>query len=367
MAQICLLAILPDVQSAFPGASTAMIQMIVTLPTLVALVLGVFAAKLCDFITKKTLTIAALLIMGIGGPIPLFFHGSIWWLLASSAFLGVGSGITMTTTSALVTEHFEGKERDTLLGLQSTAVSGGGALLSLISTAMVAISWHYIYSIYVIYIIFALICIRWLPKGIIEKNLKRSGKVRLLNRNIFKLMILRFSYCFGAYFFANCFALMLKDASMGDAVKASVGSFVYTLAGIPAGLVVFRYMSRMKRYSQSVCSAMAIIGMLLLFAGKSYGAVLIGAFICGFSYALYAPLNITRTVQQARPGTVPMAIAAVNASGNLGLFITAFAVAGMTGNLGIGYKEMFGYAALLLVVPMVIALPGLRRKINANR
>jgi predicted MFS family arabinose efflux permease len=126
-------------------------------------------------------------------------------------------------------------------------------------------------------------------------------------------------------------------------------------------------MSRVKRFSLAVCAALAIIGMLLLFAGKSYFIVLIGALVSGFAYALYAPVNITRTVQQAQPGTMPMAIAAVNASGNLGLFLTAFAVVGMTGNLGISYKEIFGYAALFLIVPVILALPGLRRKINANR
>lgn len=367
MAQICLLAILPDVQTAFPGASKAMVQMIVTLPTLVALVFGIFAAKLCDFITKKTLTITALLIMGIGGPLPLLFHGSIWWLLVSSALLGVGSGITMTTTSALVTEHFTGKERDSLLGWQSTAVSGGAAVLSLASTALVAVSWLYIYFVFAFYLICAVICMLWLPKGIIEKNLKTTGQVRFLNRNISKLIILRFTYCFAAYFFTNCFALMLKDTSMGDAVKASIGSLVYTIAGVPAGLIVYWYMSRVKRLSLAVCAALAIMGMLLLFAGKSYFAVLIGAFVSGFAYALYAPVNITRTVQQAQSGTVPMAIAAVNASGNLGLFLTAFAVVGMTGNLGISYKDIFGYAALFLIVPTIIAFPRIRRKINTSR
>lgn len=362
MAQICLLSILPDAQTAFPGAGKALVQMIVTLPTFFALFFGIFAAKLCDFITKKTLTITALLLMGIGGPLPFLFHGNIWWLLVSSSFLGIGAGITMTTTSALVTEHFIGKERDTLLGWQSTAVSGGAAVLSLISTALVGIRWYYIYSVFIIYLIYAVICMTWLPKGIVEKNLKKAGRVKFLNRDISKLIVLRFAYCFAAFFFTSCFALMLKETSMGDAVKASVGSLAYTLAGVPAGLVVYRIMSRMKRFSLTACAALAIIGMLLLFTGNSFAVVLIGASVSGFAFALYAPVNITQTVQQAKPGTIPMAIAAVNASGNLGLFLTAFAVVGMTGNLGISYKDIFGYAALFLIVPMIIALPGIRRK-----
>ena len=70
--------VLVDIQSAFPDASATLIQMLLSLPSMISIPMGLISGILCSYFYKKHLVLFSITTMFIGGILPVFWHSSIF-------------------------------------------------------------------------------------------------------------------------------------------------------------------------------------------------------------------------------------------------------------------------------------------------
>ena len=95
-------SVLAAITEVFPDASKTLVQMILTIPSLISIPMGLLAGVLGSYVYKKYLVLFSLLMELIGGLLPLFIHGSIYSLVISSALIGIGQGLLINVASAVV-------------------------------------------------------------------------------------------------------------------------------------------------------------------------------------------------------------------------------------------------------------------------
>ena len=75
MSYLGISPVLADIASAFPAVSVTRVQMLITLPSLMTLVLSLVAGHLTRYIYKRHLILFALGCYLVGGLLPLGYHG----------------------------------------------------------------------------------------------------------------------------------------------------------------------------------------------------------------------------------------------------------------------------------------------------
>ncbi len=148
--------LIADFMKAFPDANPTTIMQIASIPSLFIMVVAPAYGKLSQILPKKGLLAFACLCFLIGGVVPAFLH-SIYPILAMRALLGVGLGFIMPMVSDLVTDFYEGHERETMMGLQGGFASLGGILFQMAGAYLGKIDLSYCFYTYlVVIVIFAL-------------------------------------------------------------------------------------------------------------------------------------------------------------------------------------------------------------------
>ena len=123
MAGIGMTPMLAGMAKAFPEASDAAIQFVMTVPSIVVIVIGFLFAYLSDRIPNNILAGAGCLIGVIMGVGACFIHPSVGVLYFWSAILGTGAGLAANGQSILSTKLFTEREKPGVLGMQTFAAS----------------------------------------------------------------------------------------------------------------------------------------------------------------------------------------------------------------------------------------------------
>ena len=132
---------LAKIAEAFPDVGVSAIQLLSTLPSLIAIAVILLSVVLSSYNPKKWIVAASLGLMLIGGVLPLFFHARYAQLVVASVIFGLGYGGISPLTTALIHEHFPKEEQPMMLGLQSAVIGIGGVLFSFLGGKLVAIQW----------------------------------------------------------------------------------------------------------------------------------------------------------------------------------------------------------------------------------
>lgn len=98
--------------------SNTSVQMLTSLPNLFMMIAGLIIGKLtASKINLKTLTISAIILVVIGGFMPLAFHTSFMFLLFCSCLVGLGQGACTNLSQVLISQMLPEKERQSTMGL----------------------------------------------------------------------------------------------------------------------------------------------------------------------------------------------------------------------------------------------------------
>ena len=132
---------LSDIAAAFPDASTMAVQYVMQSAMIGAFAVSLLMSVLTAHFRKKPMILAGLVCMFLGGFIPLVNHSSIAILDFCGFLVGAGQGFLVPLLGALVLESFKGKERQRMIGLNTTFLTGGAALLLLLAGPICLTGW----------------------------------------------------------------------------------------------------------------------------------------------------------------------------------------------------------------------------------
>jgi len=116
--------VLGQIQEHYPEIPVSFIQMLITAPGLLAIVIALIAGRLVTVISKKQLLVFAGLTAGLTGFAP-FLSDNFWLLFVSRVAYGVPLGLATALNSAVVADFFEGDKRVKVMGIQAASVGAG--------------------------------------------------------------------------------------------------------------------------------------------------------------------------------------------------------------------------------------------------
>ncbi len=120
-------SIMADIIAAFPNYNPTIVMLVATFPGLIQIVPALFYGKLSRIFKKRTLLFTGLTLFIIGGVMP-FFLDSLPLIIAFRGLLGLGVGITMPLSVDIISDFFENRERDFLIGFGASTIACVGAI-----------------------------------------------------------------------------------------------------------------------------------------------------------------------------------------------------------------------------------------------
>lgn len=146
-----LSATLPAIRDHFSTVPNIgfLVRLLQTTPALFIVLTAPIAGLLIDREGRKLILILGTILFGLSGAVG-FFIDSIWGLLVSRAFLGMGAAIIYTDTTALISDYFRGHERAKFLGLQSGFMAMSGVVFPLLGGVLTDVGWNFTFLTYAI-------------------------------------------------------------------------------------------------------------------------------------------------------------------------------------------------------------------------
>ena len=124
-----------------------LVRLILTVPGLAIAAAAPFAGIAADRVGRRKLLmvgIAAYVVAGSSG----LWADSVTGILIGRVCLGVAVACIMTASTALLTDHFIGPERDRVMGIQSAFMGVGGIVFVLAGSLLADLSWRAPFAVY---------------------------------------------------------------------------------------------------------------------------------------------------------------------------------------------------------------------------
>lgn len=325
MAPLAIVPSLANIAQSFPNSSASMIQMLLSVPSLMSLISALVIGKISVSISKKTLCATGLLIVLLGGLTPFFIHNNLYILLACAGIVGAGAGVITTLVPSLISENFQGHERGAVFGLMTAFVSIGAVILTLFGGKLAVKGWEHNYLIYLIAIPILIIAIFTLPSKSISESenghINHDNKQIKLNSKVFKLGAFAFMFLMIYNTFPNNIALYLASNKIGDPSTAGLVSALGLVGGLLCGIAFGKISLFTKNYTVMTGFIINTIGLILTVSTVSLPVIMAGSFVTGASLSIFmarAPFIIGSIVS---PTSIPMAIAVYSACTSLAGFL----------------------------------------------
>ncbi|NOR55102.1 MAG: MFS transporter [Sulfurovum sp.] len=128
-------------------------KLMLTIPSIMIAIFAPFAGHLVDKWGRLKPLYIGIVLFVIGGSSG-FYLENFYAILVGRAVLGLAVALTMTSTTALIGDYFEGEARHKFMAKQGLAVAIGGILFINAGGLLAQIHWSYPFAIYIIPLLF---------------------------------------------------------------------------------------------------------------------------------------------------------------------------------------------------------------------
>ncbi|HCX63975.1 MAG TPA: hypothetical protein DHN33_02030, partial [Eubacteriaceae bacterium] len=348
-------AIMADIYAAFPDADESLVQLVLTIPSLLGMIFSLISGPLSTKISKKHIVIFGLVSATLGGLLGLTLGKlSVYILIGASILIGVAQGINSTMTMALIADYFTGHERSTLMGFQSAFVNGGSMIILFISGQLAGIEWNLSYLVYVVMIPIILIVLKNLPTDSpvqddsTYEGGNSDGKMKPI---IYLNALVMFLFATMLFIFQANISVYLNVNELGGAAQAGMANSLMTGAGVITGLLYGRIRGALKSITMPIAILSVALGQFIIYSSSSsLTGILIAAFLIGLGMSLAVPTAIFVASVSVVPTKSAMAIALTNGCMNTGLFLSPFIINPIVNAIqpgDIGFRFLFGAVSLI--------------------
>ena len=352
--------VIADMAAAFPEADISLVQMVITLPSLMFIVFSPLAGTLMRSIPKKTLVLAALGLYLVGGLFPFFFHGSVYLILAGSVIMGCGSGLLMPVCNAVICDFFPQEERAGLMGLSATATAVGALVFIFVSGRLVAaFGWSFCFLAFLLVLAAAAAVVLCIPasggaEGAAAEGEKRGGFE--MNPFIAALFVLGFVFFAAQNAFNTNSALYLAETGMGDGDTAGLATMCNTAGGILGGMLFGLAAARCRDQISSVSYGLICAGFLLAALSRVLVPVLAGGALVGMGFAFYNAAGTYLMAKYLRPENNSFTVSIYMAVINLGGALSPVLVNSAAGLLGSQVSARYLLCGIVAAVGTVVSV-----------
>ena len=320
--QFCVSPVLGQIQEHYSNVDVSMIQMLITAPALLSMVVSVACGWLVLKIDKKKLLIFAGMTAGVTGFLP-FLADSFWLLFVARAAYGVAMGLATTLNVAVVAEFFEGDERVSVMGIQAASVGAGMVVVTTIGGILGTRGFQNAYFINGIgFIAMPLIAVCLPQTGTAKEKDGGSEKIRL-NQKVFLTSFFGMLEFLFLITFTTNIAMHISGDLAGSTTVSGNLTGVFSGAQIVMGMILGIVARLTKRYTlPAAMLSFSVGGILLILFPSNLALLMTGAVFCGFSQGMFIPTAMVEVSNAVTASSTAMASACFSCAMCLGQLIS---------------------------------------------
>jgi MFS family permease len=305
--QYCVSPVLGEIHNHFSDVPVSLIQMLITVPSFMGMIVAILSGWIVTKISKKKLLIFGGFVAGITAFLP-FLNDNFGLLFFSRAFYGIGMGLATALNVAVVAEFFDGEERVSVMGIQAASVGIGMAGVTTLAGQIGAFGFQYVYYVNIIGFIAALLIALTLPE---------TGRVKVtsvekirLNKEVFKISFWGFLEFLFLISFTTNIAMHISGRLAGNSGVSGILTGIFSVSQILMGMVLGFAVKTFRKYTLPAAMLFFTIGAAILVCFPSHLFLLIlGAILCGFSQGMFIPQAFVDVSNAVKPVSTAMAAA----------------------------------------------------------
>lgn len=324
-------SIMADIIKAFPQYDPTIVMLVATFPGLMQIIPALFYGKLSKRFKKRTLLFTGLTLFIVGGTLPTFID-SLPLIIVMRGILGLGVGITMPLSIDVITDFFEGRERDFLIGLGTSTVACIGAIFFQLVGGILAdaYGWQYGFLTYLFPLWILAATFLYLPEPEKKQTSETSGsplqgKVKM-PKAVYWVCLAQVLYSAMIFGYVTNISVVIQADQLGSATEAGMAISVFTFGTLLAGFVFGKIKHKLPNYYLPVAVAMTSLGMFICYFSTSLSMIFVGSAIGGFAMGIGLPGIFTKVSEITLP------VGATSAG--VGLVVVGQGLGGITGPFG---------------------------------
>lgn len=322
MATNAVASILANIATEFPDASVTTVQYLMTFPNLMIVAVSVIAAGLAERISKRTLAALGLFLAAVSGILSFAVHGSIVVLYVWAGMLGIGVGLVVPMANSLISDYFQGNERDAMLGYQTGAANAGSMIMTYVGGILATIAWQFDYLVYLLAIPGLILTLMFVPKQNITvqgKNVKEKKRFKMEAHEVL-FCVVAAVYMLMFYLGPTNIALYFSEKQIGNTMTAGTASSLLLLGGVVMGFFFGKLAEKIGKHTITLGFMALFIGYILIYIKGQLIPAYIGCVFVGMSNPLVMPQCMGSVVSEDKQRTTVM-MSVVFAIANLGTFL----------------------------------------------
>ncbi len=284
----------------FPGHKLKTVQTLLQMPNLISPFVALFTAFVSGLLKERSskkrnivLGLSLLFLTSIG---VLLVHSEFWNLYIWGAVLGVSLGLFLPSTTSMMVDLFDDKERRVISGQQTSFINGGGIMMSILGGLMATTAWFGGYLVFFLSLPVILLCLKYLPDrkklhaaARYEKDTdqQKTGKFNV-NILYYAAIIFLFMMTYSVLM-SNMSVYIQDELRIGDSATTGLISALSMGGGTLCGLFFGKISSKLKDFILPFAFFILFIGFLINSFAQNLIIVIIGSVLLGSTMSMVMP------------------------------------------------------------------------------
>ena len=331
-------------------------ELLGTIPSLTVFIFVLLSNVLIHKIGMKKLVLLGLILVAVGGTLPVIAANNYYLILLSRLLLGAGLGCYNSSSVNYINELFVGKQRMSLLGMRNSMESIGQMVLTFIAGYLITFGWRFSYLIYLFAVPIWLLFYFFVPE-VENKVVKTKEKIRPQAISILSVL-------FASIMVMNSIAIAVRFPALaieikGENYNTSLFLALMPVLGIVSGFLFQRITSRMKHRILYLAVFINMIANFLVAIGNQhFGFLVIGLLISSIPVAWVLPFLFNHIEKIAKGISTRLLTSFIFLGCNLGVFLapvlmSLIASIGGTTDLYFPFYVFTGLFAVMLIGLMI--------------
>ncbi len=360
---------LGEIAKAFPNETSESIQLISSIPSLILVVFSLISGWLSSKISiKKCILISSIFMLA--GAFPAFI-GDFKFLLVTRVIYGIGYGIVAVMAQAVITDLFDGKKREKMIGYNNASGAMAGVVFQTFGGFVAAYNWRYTFLGFLVAIPIMILIWTKLPETPVNKVDQTGEKISIKDKytsNIYVVCIVTLLVWILSFTFLIDMAMYMGEGNVGTAANAANALSIVTLVAFVIGLAYGKFVGIFKQYLSCVSILFFAVGFIIASRAQSVAVYYVAAIVYGVGFGSFNPTYTLKAASSVKkPEYTPMAISFFICAMGLGQFLSPYIMLFIknTFNLGSIAKVDWVIASVLLIVIGAVDLITTKMK-NSN-
>ncbi len=357
-------ATLPAIQDHFIAVPNIgfWVRLLQTVPALFIVLFAPIAGILIDREGRKLILILGTILFGISG-VSAFFIQSVWGILVSRAFLGIGAAIIYTDTTTLISDYFNEQERAKFLGVQTGVMALSGVIFPLLGGILTEIGWNYTFLTYGVAFLYLPLAFIYIIEPLRVENQGDDSGQRLNWLRVIPtlplIVIFGLTFLGQIIFFVTPVQLpfYLRNLNISSSITISVFVAAISLSMSLSGFA-FGWLKKKLSYPKVIGLSFGLTAIGYLMSGiyQNPVVIMVGILVAGFGLGLNNP-NMVSWLVEFTPETLRGRVLGSRLTFNfLGQFLSPIVVQPLIGANGIpsAYIATAGLSGLIMFFSLVV-------------